>query len=106
MDNKTESRKNDRGKLRFDLIDPNFEEELARILTFGARKYAPNNWQNLEDGINRHYAALQRHLNKYRQGEYYDKDSGLPHLWHAAANIMFMCYHEREPHEVDFDFED
>lgn len=87
--------KYDEGKLRFDLIDPFFEEELAEILTYGAKKYAPNNWQNLEDGINRHYAAAIRHLNKWRQGEINDPESGKPHLWHAATNLMFLCYHER-----------
>lgn len=95
--------KNDKKKARFELIDPFFEEELAKVLTYGAEKYADNNWQNLEDGIDRHYAALRRHLAAYRQGEYYDEESGMPHLWHVAANAMFLCYHEREiKHERSF----
>lgn len=88
--------KHDDGKLRFDLIDPVFEEGLAQVLTYGAKKYAPNNWQNLEDGIDRHYAALRRHLNAWRQGEKIDPESGLPHMYHVATNAMFLAYHERQ----------
>lgn len=91
--------KYDTGKLRFDLIDPFFEKEIAEVLTFGAAKYAPNNWQNLEDGIDRHYAALLRHLNAWRRGESIDDESGMPHLWHAATNMMFLCYHCRDNKE-------
>ena len=95
-----EARKNDKGKLMFDLIDPKFEEEIAAVLTFGARKYAPNNWQHLKDGTDRHYAALCRHLNKWRQGENIDPESKLPHLWHAATNIMFIMHHERPENKI------
>lgn len=87
--------KNDENKLRFDLISPFFEEELARVLTYGANKYGVNNWQKLEDGITRYYAALRRHLNAFWQDKEVDEESGLSHLAHAAANIMFLIEHKR-----------
>jgi len=34
-----------------------------------------------------------RHTDAYRDGEYYDKDSGLPHLMSAAWNLMLIHYH-------------
>lgn len=85
----------DAGKLRFDLITPDIEEQLAAVLTHGAKKYAPNSWkENVEDPINRYYAALRRHLNAWRKGEKIDAESGLNHLSCAAANIMFLLHFE------------
>lgn len=89
-------RKDDGEKLRFDLIEPEFEEDLAKVLTLGAEKYAANSWQNLPDAEDRYYAALRRHLNAYRQGEKVDEESGLSHLAHVACNVMFLAHFERE----------
>ena len=88
--------KYDDGKARFDLIEPEFEEDIANILTMGANKYAPNSWQHVEDGKNRYYAALRRHLNAWRKGEKIDRESGMSHLAHAACNVMFLMHFERE----------
>lgn len=84
---------------RLELVDVDFIEELAEVLTYGAKKYSDNNWQNLENGIDRHYGAMRRHLAAYRKGEWLDQESKLPHLWHVATNVMFLCFHERHnPH--------
>lgn len=88
--------KYDENKLRFDLIIPEFEEQVAKVLTMGANKYAPNSWQYVENRKERYYASLRRHLNLWRQGETCDTESGLPHLAHAACNIMFLIYDELE----------
>ena len=85
----------DKGKLRFDLLDQNFLDGLAAVLTFGAEKYSANSWQNIENAEERYYAALQRHLSAYRKGEQKDSESGINHLYHAAANIMFLAYFEQ-----------
>ena len=89
-------RKDDTGKNRLDLIEPEFIESVGKVLTFGASKYEPNNWQNVEDGEDRYYAAALRHLMAYRRGEEKDPESGLSHLEHAACNIMFLLHFERE----------
>lgn len=74
---------------------------VARIMEFGAKKYARDNWKKgLEpDSI---LDSLLRHVAKYLNGEYLDlnkygeadKDhSGLPHVDHIACNALFLGYH-------------
>lgn len=38
----------------------------------------------------RYIAAAMRHFEAYRKGEKDDPESGMPHLWHCACNIMFL----------------
>lgn len=90
----TAGRKNDQGKNRLDLIEPEFIEGIGEVLTFGATKYEPNNWQNVEDAEDRYYAAALRHLMAWRRGEVVDEESGLSHLKHAATNLMFLLHFE------------
>lgn len=86
------SMKHDSGKLRYDLIPPRPLKSLARVLSYGAEKYAPNSWQNLDDFKNRYYAALMRHLEAWRLGENFDPESHLYHLEHAFCNLMFLVH--------------
>lgn len=88
--------KDDQEKNRLDLIEPEFIEGVGKVLTFGADKYEPNNWQKVEDAENRYYAAAMRHLMAWRKGEKTDSESGLSHLYHVACNIMFLQHFERE----------
>jgi deoxycytidylate deaminase len=82
-------KKFDSDKLRYDLIPPSMTKALAEVLTFGARKYAPNNWKNNTE-MWRFEAALLRHIEAYRSGELLDPGTGLSHLAHAATNIAFL----------------
>ena len=86
--------KNDRQdhKLRWELLPLPLVEDIVKVYTFGAKKYAPNSWQNLDDGYNRYKAALFRHIVAYEKGETLDKESNLPHLAHAAWNAIAMLY--------------
>lgn len=81
----------DTSKLRYDLIPTSTTKALAQVLTYGAKKYKPNNWQNVDD-IDRYIAALYRHLEAWRDGEKVDKESGLPHLAHALTNVVFLLH--------------
>ena len=83
----------DGDKLRYDLVPPSSMLALASVLTFGARKYKPNNWQNCTD-LDRYVAATYRHLELWRGGEATDTDSGYPHLWHAMTNLAFLSQTE------------
>jgi len=65
------------------------EEALAKVLTFGARKYKPNNWKECSD-TGRYLAAAHRHLNAKITGEDNDPETGLPHLDHMLCNLMFL----------------
>jgi len=83
----------DVGKLRYGLIPPSATLALAEVLTYGAKKYKPNNWQNVED-TSRYVDALYRHLEAWRGGEKIDDESGLSHLAHAMTNIAFLNHLE------------
>jgi len=86
----TERLKNDHGKPRFDLIDPQFELDLATVLAHGASKYKAGSWKQVE--IDAYFGAIRRHINAINRGEYLDPDSGLPHTAHISANAMFISY--------------
>ena len=83
-------------KLRYDLIPPEIIEQLARIYTYGVRKYGENTWQDVPDGKNRYYSALWRHLQDYRKGENVDPDSKELHLSHALWNLGTLVWLELE----------
>jgi hypothetical protein len=82
--------KYDGGKPPLDLIDPEYLEGLARVLGFGAKKYAAHNWRG---GINysRLIAAAYRHLGAINKGEDIDPESGESHVYHLACCNMFLA---------------
>lgn len=83
-------KKYDQGKPRMDLLDADALEGLAQVLTFGAEKYAANNWR---EGISnsRLVAALLRHVFAILRGEYVDPESGLAHINHVGCCWMFLA---------------
>lgn len=85
-----QAKKYDQNKLRMDLIPISTFTALAEVLTYGASKYGENTWQALPNFENRYYGALLRHLIAWRSGELIDQESGLSHLKHALANIVFL----------------
>lgn len=88
--------KHDAGKPRYDLIPPEFLLETAKVLEYGARKYAPNNWAAGADW-SRYFGALQRHLWAWWSQEENDPETNLSHLAHAACCLAFlMAYQNRE----------
>ena len=93
--------KYDSDKPRMDLLDPFALEGLAKVLTFGANKYAANNWRN---GIaySRIISSLLRHLSAIQRGEITDPESGLPHIDHIGCNWMFLSsFMKTQPHLND-----
>lgn len=88
--------KNDIGKLRYDLEQVLATEEVISVLTFGASKYADDNWRKLEDSPKRYYAASRRHLAAYKMGEAIDPESGYHHLAHAICCLNFLLEVELE----------
>lgn len=63
--------------------------EAAKVMEYGAKKYARDNWrkgqplEQLLDSLLRHVAALQ-------SGEQVDPESGCHHIGHIQANAMFL----------------
>lgn len=81
--------KHDQGKPMMSLLDSDWLLDVARVLTFGAKKYAAHNWRNglkvskILDAIGRHQAAINK-------GEDIDPESGLPHSAHLSCEVMFL----------------
>lgn len=101
----THGTKFDTGKPRFELIAPDAEYWLAKILTFGASKYADNNWTGLT--TKRVLGALKRHMNALESGEDIDPESGMPHHAHMLCNAMFLTHLlENYPDQDDRLFKD
>lgn len=88
--------KHDAGKDRWDLLPLTAVREVVRVLTYGAQKYAPDQWRVVPEPRPRYYAAAQRHLSAWWLGEAVDAESGLPHLAHAACCLLFLLALERE----------
>lgn len=95
-----EGTKYDESKVRTDLLPTNPLMDIAKVLTFGARKYNDRNW---EKGIawNRVYGALQRHLFAWWNGQDLDPETGLSHLAHAGCCIVFLLEFEKTHRELD-----
>lgn len=87
-------RKDDTGKLRWDLLPFRALQEVVEVLTYGALKYDDNNWQKVPDARRRYFAASLRHLVSWWEGERFDKQSGFHHLAHACCCILFLLYFE------------
>lgn len=89
----TEGKKFDDDKPRYDLIPPEIEEAIAKVLTFGAAKYGDRDWE-LGMRWGRVYAALRRHMAAWWSGEDIDPETGMSHLWHAACCLAFLIAFE------------
>lgn len=71
------------------------------MYTFGAEKYGVNTWQHLENGKERYYAALMRHLVAWRKGEKVDEESKLNPLSHVIWNAIALLWLEMNDKESD-----
>lgn len=82
-------RKDDQDKPRLDLLDPLALEGIAKVLAFGAKKYAAHNWRG---GISysRLIGAILRHTFALVRGEDIDPESGYPHVDHLGCSWMFL----------------
>lgn len=86
---KEEGLRYNKGKIRFDLAPTYAQEQYAKVLTMGAEKYEPHNW---ERGMawSKVIASLKRHIAYFESGEDFDKESGLLHMAHAMCNCAFL----------------
>jgi len=90
----TGGRKFDGNKPQYGLLPPLALKATAEILTFGAKKYEPDNWKYVPDSKRRYFDALQRHLWAWKEGEVNDAESGKHHLAHAMCCLMFLYEHD------------
>lgn len=78
-----------KGKLRYDLVEPRAFQDFVQVLTDGANKYFDRNWEN---GLSwtSVLASLKRHIAAIERGEDFDPESGRLHIAHAACNVHFL----------------
>lgn len=96
------SGKDDRAdhKPRWELLPLDAIEEIVKVYTMGAEKYADDAWKTIPDAHRRYLAALFRHVAAYERGERLDKESGLSHLAHAAWNAIAILWLDMNNKEV------
>lgn len=94
--------KYDGGKPGLDLIDRSWLIETAKVLDFGAKKYAAYNWRG---GIqySRLTGAALRHILAFNDGEDNDPETGLSHLAHASCCLMFLTNFSLNPANTKLD---
>lgn len=80
----------DAGKPRFSLLPFDAVSRVVDVLEYGAAKYSVNGWTKVEHADDRYFDAALRHLVAWRGGERLDEESGLPHLAHATACLLFL----------------
>lgn len=86
-----DGRKDDEGKLRYDLIPLAAEREVARVLTHGAEKYGPDNWREVPNLRQRYHAAARRHLADAMLGHTFDIDgTDLYNIAQAITCLLFI----------------
>ena len=92
-----QSVKADNGKPKLTLVPRQIIFDIAKVREYGNDKYpegGPDNWKHVEK--ERYRDAAFRHFMTYLDDpDGVDAESGLPHLWHLACNIAFLCEMEK-----------
>lgn len=83
--------KSDNGKPKPTLCPAKIITAVARIRECRIKKYGDSDsWKDVEP--QRYRDAAFRHFVSYiNDPSGVDEESGLPHLWHLACNIAFLC---------------
>ena len=76
------------------LIPPLATLEVGKVLTYGAKKYSPDNWRKLDNLQNRYTSAAMLNMLAHMSGEENDKETGVSHLAHAICCLMFKLEDE------------
>ncbi len=86
----------DQGKHQWSLLPWSALGEVVAVLGFGARKYAPNQWQDVPNATTRYTDAALRHVTAWLSGEQLDPESKLPHLAHAVCCLLFLIWFDNK----------
>lgn len=85
--------KSDNGKAKLSLVPTQIMYDIARIREYGCNKYPRSGeygWKLVE--VERYIDAMLRHAMQFSEEPTgVDSESGLPHLWHLACNVSFLC---------------
>lgn len=91
--------KYDDNKPKFSLVKPEAFVEMVKVLTYGAKKYSPDNWKLLENSQQRYFDAANRHMWAWFGGEKNDRESGYHHLAHAMCSLLFIMQKDIEENQ-------
>ena len=86
----------DSDKLDYTLVPWAAMEEIVKVLDFGAKKYARDNWKHVQDAEHRYTKAAFRHLIAHNNRESHDQESGFSHLAHLGCCVLFMLALEQQ----------
>lgn len=78
------------GKAPLELVPDTLRVAASMAFLEGALKYGRYNWRLAGVRASIYKAALDRHMASWWNGEDIDEQSGLPHLWKAAACIAIL----------------
>lgn len=82
--------KYDNGKPQWSLLPFRALTQVVEVLTYGAKKYAPDNWKKVPDARRRYIDAGFRHFTAYASGETRDPETGKHHLAHAICCLLYL----------------
>ena len=80
----------DQDKPQWTLVPFKALDEVVKVLTIGAKKYAPDNWKKVPNARQRYIDAAFRHMSAYAAGEKLDAETGKSHLAHAVCCLLFL----------------
>jgi hypothetical protein len=81
--------KHDQEKIDLSFISLTLMEEVAKVRTFGAKKYSRGNWLK-GFKYTRSIAAALRHIMAFNSGQDLDPESGLSHIAHAVCCLEHL----------------
>lgn len=97
MPNEPNGKKFDTGKPQISLLPWKQVIGVVRVLEFGAKKYAVDNWKHVPDAERRYLDAAMRHLGSLMEGEKVDPETGMSHWYHAACCCLFGGFFGDKP---------
>jgi hypothetical protein len=77
-------------KPQLHLIPPAGNEEQAKALSLGAKKYGERNWMRGKVRMTVYLSAMKRHIDRVLDGELIDPESGAHHLGHVMAGCSIV----------------
>ena len=84
--------KYDEDKMRPSLLPMEALQEVIKVLTYGSKKYADDNWKIVPDAHKRYKDASMRHLMAYFAHQQNDEETGMSHLAHCICCLLFMLW--------------
>lgn len=72
------------------LLPPRAMMQVGEVLTYGSRKYGPQDWKTTEDAEVRYMSAAMRHIFQHLAGKDFDPESGRSHIAHSICSLLFI----------------